>query len=431
MLLFVAAIQAIPQDIDEAAMVDGAGYWQRVRRITLPLTARTILLVTLFSVIGSLLAFDQFFLMTAGQPFNQTASSVFWMYLNSFPVSEARLRRGAVAHPRGDHPRLHGGADVAHPQDLCLTSDWLTDERNRRERRIHPCRQPRKSRRAASCGQAQNGRTKYLVGAACIALCVIMLAPLVLTVLASLKSTIEQAAIPPTYFTHALSLDSYAKLWTYQDGLPTYLFNSAATAVLAIAFSLVLTIPAGYALARFPIPGKEFFFVFLLLALIIPYQALITPIFFMFATLKLPNTLVGLAIIHTAIHVPFSIYIMRNSFEAVPRELEEAAVIDGCSSWQVLIRIYLPAIRPAIVTVSLFAFVTSWNEFLAALVIMNRGVTFTLPLVLAAARQETSIGGTDWGLLQAGVTIAVIPCILFYVLLQKYYVSGFLSGAVK
>jgi multiple sugar transport system permease protein len=85
MLLFVAAIQAIPQEINEATMVDGASYWQRVRRITLPLTARTVLLVTLFSIIGSLLAFDQFFLMTAGQPFNQTATSVFWMYLNSFP----------------------------------------------------------------------------------------------------------------------------------------------------------------------------------------------------------------------------------------------------------------------------------------------------------------------------------------------------------
>jgi multiple sugar transport system permease protein len=85
MLLFVAVIHAIPQEISEAAMVDGASYWQRTRRITLPLTARTVLLVTLFSVIGSLLAFDQFFLMTAGQPFNQTASSMFWVYLNSFP----------------------------------------------------------------------------------------------------------------------------------------------------------------------------------------------------------------------------------------------------------------------------------------------------------------------------------------------------------
>jgi multiple sugar transport system permease protein len=288
-----------------------------------------------------------------------------------------------------------------------------------------------RSASTTSLGGVWTGRSKYIIGAVCVAVAVVMLAPLVVTVLASFKTTIEQAALPPTYFPHELSLDSYTKLWNYQDGLPRYLFNSAATALLAIAFSLGLTIPAGYALARFPIAGKEYYFVFLLLALIIPYQALITPIFFMFATLKLTNSLVGLAIVHTAIQIPFSIYIMRNSFEAVPKELEEAAVIDGCSSWQVLTRIYLPAIRPAIVTVALFAFVTSWNEFLAALVIMNRGVTFTLPLVLAAARQETSIGGTDWGLLQAGITISIIPCILFYLLLQKYYVSGFLSGAVK
>ena len=288
-----------------------------------------------------------------------------------------------------------------------------------------------RSASTTSLGGVWSGRSKYIIGALCVAAAVVMLAPLVVTVLASFKTTIEQAALPPSYFPHELSLDSYAKLWNYQDGLPRYLFNSATTALLAIAFSLGLTIPAGYALARFPIVGKEYYFVFLLLALIIPYQALITPIFFMFASLKLTNSLVGLAIVHTAIQVPFSIYIMRNSFEAVPKELEEAAVIDGCSSWQVLTRIYLPAIRPAIVTVALFAFVTSWNEFLAALVIMNRGVTFTLPLVLAAARQETSIGGTDWGLLQAGITISIIPCILFYLLLQKYYVSGFLSGAVK
>jgi multiple sugar transport system permease protein len=274
-------------------------------------------------------------------------------------------------------------------------------------------------------------RTRYLVGAFCMAICAIMLAPLIVSISASLKTTQEAAAIPPTYLTHQLSLDSYERLWAYQAGLPTYLFNSGATALLTIAFCLSLTVPAGYALARFPIPGKEFLFVFLLLALIIPYQALLTPIFFMFAQLQLTNTLVGLAIVHTTIQLPFSLYIMRNSFEAVPRELEEAAVIDGASSWQVLTLVCLPAVRPAIVTVSLFAFITSWNEFLAALVIMSRGATFTLPLILANARHETSIGGTDWGMLQAGITISIIPCVLFYVCLQKYYVSGFTSGAVK
>jgi multiple sugar transport system permease protein len=165
----------------------------------------------------------------------------------------------------------------------------------------------------------------------------------------------------------------YRRLWRYQAGLPTYLENSGGAAFLTIVLCLVLTIPAGYALARFPVPGKEFIFVFLLLALIVPYQSLLTPLFFMFAQLHLTNTLLGLAIVHTTIQIPFSLYIIRNSFEAVPREIEEAAVIDGATLFQVLTRICLPAIRPAIVTLALFAFITSWNEFLGALVIMNRG----------------------------------------------------------
>ena len=180
------------------------------------------------------------------------------------------------------------------------------------------------------------GRNRYLVGAVCLTICVFMLTPIVLSMLASVKTTAEAAAVPPTYIPHELSLDSYQRLWSYQAGLPTYLGNSFATAFMTIAFTLALTIPAGYALARFPVPGKELIFVFLLLALIIPYQALLTPIFLMFAQVKLTNTLVGLAIVHTAIQLPFSLYIMRNSFESVPRELEEAALTDGANSWQIL-----------------------------------------------------------------------------------------------
>jgi multiple sugar transport system permease protein len=280
-------------------------------------------------------------------------------------------------------------------------------------------------------GSLWSGRNRYLAGAICIALCTVMLLPILAAMLASVKSTPEAAAIPPTYLPGSLSLDSYQKLWTYQSGLPTYLANSFGTAFLAIALTLFLTVPAGYALARFPVPAKEPLFVFLLLALIIPYQALLTPIFLMFAQLKLTNSVVGLAILHTTIQLPFSLYIMRNSFEAVPRELDEAAVMDGANSWQVLVRIFLPAVVPATITVALFAFITSWNEFLGALVMMNKDSSFTLPLILAAARTKTSLGGTDWGLLQAGVTISIIPCIAFYLLLQKYYVSGLTQGAVK
>jgi multiple sugar transport system permease protein len=282
-----------------------------------------------------------------------------------------------------------------------------------------------------AASRSWHGRTRYLVGAACIALCTIMVLPLLASVLASVKSPEEAAAVPPTYVPHGLSFDSYRRLWEFQAGLPTYLTNSLVVALLTIAFALVLTVPAGYALARFPIRGKELYFIFLLLALIIPYQALLTPIFLMFSDLGLTNSLLGLAIIHTAIQLPFSLYIMRYSFEAVPRELEEAAVVDGCNSWQTLIRIFLPSLLPAVVTVAIFAFITSWNEFLGALVMMNDDSSYTLPVVLALARTQTSLGGTDWGMLQAGVTISIIPCIGIYLLLQRYYVSGLLSGAVK
>ena len=311
---------------------------------------------------------------------------------------------------------MSGRASIERSAEM--TADYVDGGRTNAHSRRLPAR-------------AWAGRNRYLTAAICLALCTIMLLPIVLSVMASLKTTAEAAAVPPTYVPSGVSLDSYARLWSYQAGLPTYLGNSFGAAFLTIAFTLGLTIPAGYALARFPLPGKELLFVFLLLALIIPYQALLTPIFLMFAELKLTNSIVGLAIIHTAIQLPFSLYVMRNNFEAVPRELEEAAVVDGGNTWQVLTRIFLPSVIPAIITVALFAFITSWNEFLGALVMMNTDSSFTLPLILAAARTQTSIGGTDWGLLQAGVTISIIPCIGVYLLLQRYYVSGLLQGAVK
>ncbi|WP_307873193.1 carbohydrate ABC transporter permease [Paractinoplanes ovalisporus] len=272
---------------------------------------------------------------------------------------------------------------------------------------------------------------KKLVAAACVAICTVMLLPLLYSVLASVKPTAEAAATPPTYVPHGLSLDSYRRLWDYQEGLLTYLGNSAGTALLTIVLTLLLTVPAAYGLARFRLPFKELVFVVLLLSLIVPYQALLTPMFLMFAKVGLTNSLVGLAVLHTTIQLPFSLYVLRNSFAAVPRELEEAAVMDGAASLQTLWRIFIPPTVPAIVTVTLFAFITSWNEFLGALVMMSSSEKFTLPVILATARTETSLGGTDWGMLQAGVTISIVPCVLVYLLLQRYYMAGLMSGAVK
>ena len=275
------------------------------------------------------------------------------------------------------------------------------------------------------------GRVGYhLIGALCVALITIMLWPLVMSFLASIKPSAEAAAVPPHYWPQTISAENYLTVYNYHAGLGTYVFNSLVVALLTILFCLMLAIPAGFGLARFEIPMKEVLFLLLLSSMMIPYQALLTPLYLLFAALGLSNTHVGLAIVHTILQLPFSIYLMRNSFEGIPRELEEAAVVDGCSSMQTLRRVFLPLVIPGMVTVALFAFIMSWNEFLAALIFMSTEKSFTVPVMLTGV-STGDFGSVDWGALKAGVIVSIIPCAIVYLMLQKYYVSGFLNGAVK
>ena len=283
---------------------------------------------------------------------------------------------------------------------------------------------------AESRAVGEGGRTRYLIGALLALVAALMLAPLVLSFLASIKTQADASAVPPHYLPSALSLEGYQHVLNFGAGLWTYVANSLGVAALTIVLCLALSVPAGFALARFPIPGKNVIFLILLTPLMIPYQALLTPLYLMFAKLGLANSLMGLALVHTILQIPFSVYLMRNAFEAVPRELEEAAVIDGCSTFVSFRRVFLPLVMPGMVTVALFAFIASWNEFLAALIFMNKETAFTVPIMLVSVRTG-HLGAVDWSALQAGIMISVLPCILVYVFLQKYYVSGLLGGAVK
>ena len=277
------------------------------------------------------------------------------------------------------------------------------------------------------------GRSKpvaYLAAAVCVAVITVMLMPLLLSFLASIKPSAEARMSPPSYLPSTLSLENYLKVFDYQAGMWTYVSNSLTVACLTIVICLALAVPAGYGLARFRMWGKEIWFIILLAPLMIPYQALLTPLYLSFSKMGLANSHFGLALVHAILQLPFSIYLMRNSFEAIPRELEEAAKVDGAMSFQILVRIFLPLVIPGIVTVALFAFIASWNEFLSALIFMNNEQSFTVPIMLVSVRAGRQ-GAVDWGALQAGVVISILPCILIYLLLQKYYVSGFLNGAVK
>ncbi|HVY52622.1 MAG TPA: carbohydrate ABC transporter permease [Devosia sp.] len=283
---------------------------------------------------------------------------------------------------------------------------------------------------AGSRAAGESRPVRYVVAAICIFMIVIMLMPIVFSFFASIKSPADAHQVPPSYWPQSLSLDNYIKVFNFQAGLWTYVGNSVAVAALAIVMCLALSIPAGYGLARFKIKAKEFWFILLLAPLMIPYQALLTPLYLTFAKIGLANSWLGLAIVHTILQLPFSIYLMRNSFEGIPRELEEAAKVDGATSMQILRGVFMPLIVPGMVTVALFAFIASWNEFLSALIFMNKETSFTVPIMLVSVRTGR-LGAVDWGALQAGVMIAILPCVLIYVLLQKYYVAGFLNGAVK
>ena len=270
----------------------------------------------------------------------------------------------------------------------------------------------------------------WLMAAICLAVITLMLMPLVMSFLASFRPLAETSAVPPTYLPSALSLENYQKVANYQQGVWSYVSNSTLVAGMTIILCLALSVPAGFALARFPVPGKEVWFVLILASMMIPYQALLVPIYLLFAKLGLTANHFGLAILHTILQLPFSVYLMRNSFEAVPKELEEAARVDGASTAFQLRRVFIPLALPGMVTVALFAFITSWNEFIGALILMNTESAFTVPIMLTGV-VSGDFGSVDWGALQASVVVSMLPCLLVYLALQKYYVSGLLAGAVK
>jgi multiple sugar transport system permease protein len=264
----------------------------------------------------------------------------------------------------------------------------------------------------------------------CIAIAVLLLAPLVWAIVTSVKPAQEASASPPTFLPTHLSWENYQHLAKFGSGLSTYAFNSIAVALGTVACTIILSTLGGYGFSRFSFPGKDALFITILATLMIPFQSILTPLFLVLHVLHLQNTLLGLMLVYTTFQLPFGVFVMRNSFDSVPRELEEAGLIDGCNSLTVLYRVMLSIVLPGIITVGLFAFFNAWNEFLAALIFMTDNSKFTIPVLLlnAASGQYNSI---DWGMIQAGVTISMLPCLVLFLLLQRYYVNGLAAGAVK
>lgn len=225
-------------------------------------------------------------------------------------------------------------------------------------------------------------------------------------------------------------LGNYASLANYQAGIWVYIGNSLFVSLLTVALTLTISLFGGYAFARFRFPGRNVLFMATLAILMVPYATLLIPLYVLLNLVGLSNSLVGVALVLTMFQLPFATFMMRISFESVPRELDEAAIVDGCSSFRVLWRVLLPAVKPGLITVGLFAFLAAWNDFIAPLILINDSNRMTLPLAISNLRGQVQ-GVVDYGATEAGVVVLAVPCILLFLVLQRHYVRGFMSGAFK
>lgn len=283
---------------------------------------------------------------------------------------------------------------------------------------------------------SQMSATRRLLGTARynvvgIVAALLFVAPLVWSVLVSFKPSIEarQPPIPP-WPTGGFSLQNYENLAQYGAGIWTYTGNSLTVALATVAASVTISLLAGYGFSRFQFPFKNVLFVLIISTVMIPFQSILTPLFLILTKLKLQNTLTGIVLVYVTLQMPFSIFMMRNAFDAVPKEIEDAARVDGASIFAVLYRIMLPLVLPGVATVAIFAFLASWNEFLAALILLTDQNKYTLPVLMAAVRSG-QFGTIDWGAVQSGVTLMMAPCLVIFLLLQRYYIRGLTAGAVK
>lgn len=266
------------------------------------------------------------------------------------------------------------------------------------------------------------GRTGFYTTNA--ALTILFLFPIVWAGWASLRGR------PGSGQASGFGFGNYTKFADFGEGLSTFTYNSVAIAVMCVAFTLVVSTLGGYAFGRFDFPGKNALFLATLAILMVPVAAILVPLFVLLGWIGLSNSLLGVALVLTMFQLPFAVFMMRIAFEAIPDEIEEAAIVDGASSFTALVRVLLPAVRPGLITVGLFAFLASWNDFITPLILLPDGSKHPLPVAtFNSATQQ--FGVIDFGALQAGVMIMAIPSLILFVVLQRHYVAGFMTGAVK
>ena len=230
-----------------------------------------------------------------------------------------------------------------------------------------------------------------------------------------------------------LSLQNFADVMQTEDASGSWLFwrqlcNSLVVSVVTAAVGVVLATTAGYAMSRFTFPGRDAGMALFLVTQMFPGVVMAIPLYILLDELGLLNSLLGLALVYATTAIPFCTWNLKSYFDTIPRELEEAAIMDGASRWTIFTRISLPLAKPALVVTALFSFMTAWNEFILAATFLSDERAFTLPVVL-----QSYVGdfGTEWGRFAAGAILVSVPVMALFFALQRHLVEGLTSGGVK
>jgi len=251
--------------------------------------------------------------------------------------------------------------------------------------------------------------------------------PLLWMLSISFKGETEYFVTPPTLMPVHPTIHNYARL-LQETNFPQYLWNSIVVATATVLFSLAIATLGAYALTRFPFLARPIFASAILFIYMFPPILLGLPLFVIFAQLKLTNSFVGLILAHTTFALPFLLWMLRDFFLAIPREVEEAALVDGCSRARALWSVVLPLARPGLIAAGIFAFILSWNDYIYALILMTSESRKTITVGISLFVESTTI---EPGLMMAGGVLITAPVLFLFIFVQRYLVQGLAAGAIR
>lgn len=270
-------------------------------------------------------------------------------------------------------------------------------------------------------------KSKFVTYAVAAVLIIFCLFPIYWMLITSLKTSTEIYKIIPTFWPKKLTFEGYYELFV-EKGFLKYVWNSLLVSLIVSFGSIAVSMPAAYAIARIKFKGRKNISKGILISYLMPRTVLFIPLYLLVTKIGLSNSLWGLILVYPTITIPYATWMMISYFQSIPYDIEEAAIIDGCSRTQAMLKVCFPLAKPGIVSTLIFSYTLCWSEYLYALVIINKADYKTIPLALA----DMVVGDVyAWGPLMGGSLIASIPVIIIYLISNRNLVGGLTAGGVK